>query len=43
MTETQATPHTIEVMWRPRCPFCGSLRRGLSRQRTAYVANETAT
>ncbi|PFG33840.1 glutaredoxin domain-containing protein [Sanguibacter antarcticus] len=22
---------TIEVMWRPGCPFCSSLRRGLSR------------
>ena len=31
MTETNPTATSIEVMWRPGCPFCGSLRRGLSR------------
>ena len=30
MTQTGATP-TIEVMWRPGCPFCNALRRGLNR------------
>ncbi len=31
MTETNLTTTTIEVMWRPGCPFCSSLRRGLRR------------
>lgn len=31
MTQTNPTATSIEVMWRPGCPFCGSLRRGLSR------------
>ncbi len=31
MTRTNPTASTIEVMWRPGCPFCRSLRRGLSR------------
>lgn len=31
MTEINPTATTIEVMWRPGCPFCGSLRRGLRR------------
>jgi len=31
MTQTKPTASTIEVMWRPGCPFCRSLRRGLSR------------
>ena len=35
MTQTNPTTATIEVMWRPGCPFCSSLRRGL---RSAGVA-----
>ena len=31
MTQPAPSPPTVEVMWRPGCPFCGSLRRGLSR------------
>ncbi len=31
MIETNPTSPNIEVMWRPGCPFCGSLRRGLRR------------
>ena len=31
MTETNPTVPSIEVMWRPGCPFCSALRRGLSR------------
>ena len=31
MTQTNPTASAIEVMWRPGCPFCRSLRRGLSR------------
>ena len=39
MTQTNPTTTTsIEVMWRPGCPFCSSLRRGLSR--AGVVATE---
>ncbi len=30
MTQPAPSPPTIEVMWRTGCPFCTSLRRGLS-------------
>ena len=31
MTQPAPTTPRVEVMWRPGCPFCGSLRRGLRR------------
>jgi len=37
MTQSDPTPHSVEVMWRPGCPFCGSLRRGLSRAGVATI------
>lgn len=41
MTETDPTADTrIEVMWRPGCPFCGSLRRGLSRAGVATLEHD---
>ncbi len=40
MTQTNPTPPTIEVMWRPGCPFCGSLRRGLSRAGVATIEHD---
>lgn len=38
-TDTQATT-SVEVMWRPGCPFCSSLRRGLSRAGVATVEHD---
>ena len=42
MTQTDPTATTtrIEVMWRPGCPFCGSLRRGLSRAGVATIEHD---
>ena len=40
MTQTDPTSPTIEVMWRPGCPFCGSLRRGLSRAGVATIEHD---
>ncbi len=40
MTQTNPTPPTVEVMWRPGCPFCGSLRRGLSRAGVATIEHD---
>ena len=40
MTETNPTTATIEVMWRPGCPFCGALRRGLSRAGVATIEHD---
>jgi len=40
MTQTNPTPPTIEVMWRPGCPFCGSLRRGLRRAGVATLEHD---
>ncbi|MGI8702131.1 MAG: DUF427 domain-containing protein [Nocardioidaceae bacterium] len=40
MTRTNPTPPTVEVMWRPDCPFCGSLRRGLSRAGVATIEHD---
>ena len=31
---------TVEVMWRPGCPFCSSLRRGLSRAGVATAEHD---
>ncbi len=40
MTQTDQSPTTVEVMWRPGCPFCGSLRRGLRRAGVATVEQD---
>jgi uncharacterized protein (DUF427 family)/glutaredoxin len=40
MTTTNPTATTVEVMWRPGCPFCGSLRRGLSRAGVATTEHD---
>ncbi|ANH39602.1 Glutaredoxin [Nocardioides dokdonensis FR1436] len=40
MTETNATTTSIEVMWRPGCPFCASLRRGLRRAGVATLEHD---
>ncbi len=40
MTQTNPTATSIEVMWRPGCPFCGSLRRGLSRAGVATTEHD---
>ncbi len=39
---TQPAPATprVEVMWRPGCPFCGSLRRGLRRAGVVTVEHD---
>ena len=37
MTQTQPT---VEVMWRPGCPFCTSLRRRLSRAGVATIEHD---
>ena len=31
MTQSAAPAPRVDVMWRPRCPYCLSLRRGLRR------------
>ena len=40
MTQTNPTATTIEVMWRPGCPFCSSLRRGLRRACVATIEHD---
>lgn len=40
MTETSPTATVIEVMWRPGCPSCASLRRGLSRAGVATIEHD---
>ena len=40
MTQTDPTASTVEVMWRPGCPFCRSLRRGLSRAGVATTEHD---
>jgi len=40
MAETNQTATSIEVMWRPGCPFCRSLRRGLSRAGVATTEHD---
>jgi len=40
MTQPVPTPPSVEVMWRPGCPFCGSLRRGLSRAGVATIEHD---
>lgn len=40
MTETNPTAPSVEVMWRPGCPFCGSLRRGLRRAGVATLEHD---
>lgn len=40
MTQSNPTTATIEVMWRPGCPFCGALRRGLSRAGVATIEHD---
>ncbi len=39
MTQPDEAP-TVEVMWRPGCPFCGSLRRGLERAGVATLEHD---
>lgn len=39
MTHPAAAP-PVEVMWRPGCPFCGSLRRGLKRAGIATLEHD---
>ena len=39
MTQPNRSP-SVEVMWRPGCPFCRSLRRGLSRAGVATVEHD---
>lgn len=40
MTQHPASPPIIEVMWRPGCPFCSSLRRELSRAGVETVEHD---
>lgn len=40
MTETNPTATSIEVTWRPGCPFCVSLRRGLRRAGVATLEHD---
>lgn len=40
MALTTPTPPVVEVMWRPGCPFCNSLRRGLTRAGVATVEHD---
>ena len=40
MTQTDPTASAVEVMWRPGCPFCRSLRRGLSRAGVATTEHD---
>lgn len=40
MTQTNPPPPQVEVMWRPGCPFCSSLRRGLRRAGVASVEHD---
>ena len=35
-----STASSVEVMWRPGCPFCGSLRRGLRRAGVATLEHD---
>lgn len=40
MTESDQTAPSIEVMWRPGCPFCRSLRRGLRRAGVVTIEHD---
>ncbi len=40
MTQTTPTPTSVELMWRPGCPSCGSLRRGLSRAGVTTIEHD---
>ena len=40
MTTPNPSPASVEVMWRPGCPFCGALRRGLRRAGVATVEHD---
>ncbi len=40
MTQPVPTPPSVEVMWRPGCPLCGSLRRGLRRAGVATIEHD---
>ena len=40
MTQTNPSPPSVEVMWRPGCPFCGSLRRGLNRAGVVTIEHD---
>ncbi len=40
MTQTSPAATGVEVMWRPGCPFCRSLRRGLSRAGVATTEHD---
>ncbi len=40
MTQPAPTTPRVEVMWRPGCPYCGSLRRGLRRAGVMTVEHD---
>lgn len=40
MSQTNPNATSVEVMWRPGCPFCGSLRRGLRRAGVATTEHD---
>ena len=40
MTQPTPSPPTVEMMWRPGCPFCASLRRGLGRAGVATTEHD---
>ena len=40
MTQPAPGPPTVDVMWRPGCPFCSSLKRGLSRAGVATTEHD---
>ena len=40
MIQTNPTATNVELMWRPGCPFCGSLRRGLRRAGVAPLEHD---
>ena len=40
MPQSSPIPPSVDVMWRPGCPFCGSLRRGLRRAGVETVEHD---
>ncbi|GAB3668606.1 hypothetical protein GCM10027596_39590 [Nocardioides korecus] len=40
MTQSSPTTPQVEIMWRPGCPFCGPLRRGLRRAGVVTVEHD---
>ncbi len=43
MTQPAPTTPQVEVMWRPGCPFCGPLRRGLRRAGVMSVEHDISS